>query len=121
MDLENILDHEEKEPVVFYYKKSKKNLIFSITFFVLATAIMTIFLDNLVLNDLIAALGGVLYLASFLFSILGVFNGVKSFIKREEKSLGKWFVLFIHAIVAGIFLYAIIIVVSGIKYDLGVQ
>ncbi len=59
MDLENILDHEEKEPVVFYYKKSKKNLIFSITFFVLATVLMTISLDSLVSNDLIAALIGV--------------------------------------------------------------
>ncbi len=108
MDLENILDHEKNESDDFYYKKSKKNLLYSVGLIVLTFVIISVAGEFDLLTDTFYALAGILYLIAIGYNIVGFINGVKSYLKKEITSSGRIFVLLIHSLIVGFFLFILI-------------
>ncbi len=100
---EEILDHEEGPSNDRFYKKSKKNLMVAGILILLSIVILYLTLEVFIIRQYIPALGFILFFVGILSSAVGVFNGIRSFIKKEKNTIGKYIVFLVNLVISGLF------------------
>ena len=92
-----------------FYQKSKRNLKFASFFLVVAIFTILLSFNFGFLSEIWSTIGGVLMLIATVLSGIGLVNGVKSFMKKEDPSSGRILVFLGNLLIFGLFMWSIIL------------